>query len=85
MTKMPNKLKIDVPPVTQDEALELMVHHLSLAAAYFEAAPENYDDNIKEIERIMTSEIKGFVSPGLKAAKAWLLAMDYTYNEMKND
>ena len=34
--------KIDsVPPVTEDEAMYLMLHHLALAVAYFEATPED--------------------------------------------
>jgi len=32
---------IDAPSVTEDEAMDLMLHHLALAAAYFEATPED--------------------------------------------
>ena len=30
-----------VLPVTEDEAIDLMLHHLALAVAYFEATPED--------------------------------------------
>lgn len=34
-------LSIDLPRVTSDEACELVVYHLRLAAAYFEATPHD--------------------------------------------
>lgn len=81
--KSQNKLGVDVPCVTPDEALEFMAHHLSLAAAYFEAIPEDHEANIKEIERLMDTGIEGYTSPSLKAAKTWLNIITYEYNEMR--
>ena len=41
-------LNIDAYPVeNEQEALVLMTHHLQLAAAYFEATPENKDEVIE--------------------------------------
>jgi len=86
MSKTKPKLGIDVPPVTEDEALELMIHHLSLAASYYEATPNNYDNNYKEMERIMTlHNIPSYTSPALKAARVWLHAIDEDFKRMKND
>jgi len=34
------RIGIDAPNVSRDEALEFMVHHLQLAAMYFEATTE---------------------------------------------
>ena len=35
------RLPIEVHSVTPDEACELVIHHLRLAAAYFEATPHD--------------------------------------------
>ena len=64
---------IDAPSITRDEATELCVYHLQMAASYFEATP--HDDNIslyEEIDRkIDTHETN-------QAAKAWAkLVLDY--------
>lgn len=40
---------IDVIPVREADAITLMVHHLSLAAAYFEATPEDIQPALDEI------------------------------------
>jgi len=71
--------------VTEDEAFELMIHHLQMAAAYYEATPEDYDTNYKEMERIMDSGIPGFTTAALKAARAWFYAIDVDYKRMKTD
>lgn len=68
-----NRVTIDVPPVTEDEAVELMVHHLALAAAYYEAVPEDGAAVRGEVERLMTDhQLPTWRSPGLQAACAWL-------------
>lgn len=44
---MSEVLHIDAPPVTRDEAVELCIYHLRLAAMYYEATP---DDDNKQLE-----------------------------------
>lgn len=41
-------VKIDPPPVSRDAAVEIVVHHLAIAATYFEATPEDYGKQIEE-------------------------------------
>lgn len=40
---------VDAPPVRRSEAVKLMVHHLELAAMYFEATPDTTVDALAEI------------------------------------
>jgi len=68
---------IDIPPVTQDEALELMLHHLSIAQAYFEATPET-DETILELLRI-AKERELHKEP----IRLWFNAMTTVYEKMK--
>jgi hypothetical protein len=37
---MPDKVQVDLPPVSQENAVTLVVHHLALAMGYFQALPE---------------------------------------------
>lgn len=61
---------VDMPPVeNEQEALVLMLHHLKLAAAYFEATPTVFD--VPE----------HFSSP---AIWAWVVAMAALYPEEDN-
>jgi hypothetical protein len=48
---MAETFEIDAPRVTRDEATELCVHHMMLAATYFEATPD--DDNTSIICEIV--------------------------------
>ena len=59
---------IDIPPVQDEqEALILMIHHLQLAAAYFEATPDP----------ILMGDLPwGFHTP---AYVAWIKAMEKLY------
>lgn len=66
---------IDAPPVkNQQEALTLMLHHLGLAARYFEATPE--DDALCKAAIIATLD-----DHGKEAALAWFDEMDAAYRE----
>jgi hypothetical protein len=50
---MAETFEIDPPLVTRDEATELCVHHMMLAAAYFEVSPDDENKSInQEILRI---------------------------------
>lgn len=42
----------DAPAVTRDMALELMAHHLSLAAMYFEQVADS-DETVPELRRLL--------------------------------
>ncbi len=76
----------NLPRVTRDEALELMIHHLQMASVYYEAVPGDEDSNRAELERIMGREIVGaYVPPELPAARAWLTSMDTSYAQLKKD
>lgn len=83
MKKSQYKLGIDVPRVTRDVALKLMVHHIELAAAYYEATPEDKGAVRLEAERLLKSSIPGFEDPAIVAARAMLIALNAHYEAMK--
>ena len=59
-------MNIDAPSVAdEDEAVVLMLHHLRLAAAYFEATP-----------KAITLDFEDFSQP---AIVAWIAAMEALY------
>lgn len=63
-------INVCVPPVEDEqEALQLMLHHLTLAASYFEATPKDI------------SVPDSFSAP---AMRAWLEAMEGLYPEEDN-
>ncbi len=81
---MPNFLGVDPPRVTRDQALELMVHHLELAAMYYEATPKDHEAVKTEAERlIMEKELVGHVPPALLAMRSWLHTINNVYKEME--
>jgi len=83
--KADGKLLLSSPPrVTRDEALELMVHHLQLAAMYYEATSHDESAVAIEVNRIMSEDVIGFDPPGKLAAQAWLRSMNDTYGSYKN-
>ena len=84
-TKIKHKVGVDVPPVTEDEALEFVIHHLSLAAAYYEATPNDSNNNLKEMERMMASGIQNYETPALKAARAWFSTIEADFERMRNN
>lgn len=61
-------MNIDAPPVNDGtEALVLMLHHLRLAAMYFEATPEEYPHSYCD---------EDFSRP---AIRAWVTNMEALY------
>ncbi len=45
-------VRLDPPPVSRDAAVEIVVHHLALAATYFEATPDDRCAQLlEEVER----------------------------------
>jgi hypothetical protein len=76
-------LGVDAPRVTPGEALELMAHHLQLAAMYYEATTKNHLWAHKEMERLMNRDMEN--SPCFVAARTWLNQIKYAYDEMADD
>lgn len=66
--------------VTQDEALEFAIHHLRLAALFFEAGPDSYKIWEEEIKRILS---RGLDTPAQHAALDWLSSIHRIYEKMK--
>ncbi len=79
------KIGFDAPRESPDFALELMVHHLKLAAMYYEGCPPSDVANSEEMERILASEIPGHVTPELTGARVWMQAMHKYYADLKRE
>lgn len=73
-----NTVAIDAPRVRPDVALELMVHHLQLAAMYFEAIPEG-PASFDEMVRLLREDERA-----LAGAREWYDAINQFYEEMKD-
>lgn len=72
---MTERIGVDAPRITQDEAERFMAHHLSLAAMYFEATGSDLKDR--------TSDVFGDVHEGAKAAaEAFLRSLDEYYRNL---
>ena len=69
------RVRVDTPTVTPDEAVELMAHHLALAAAYYEATPQQ--STLTEMLRLIKKE------PAREAARQWFIEIDSYYAELK--
>lgn len=79
---------VDFPEVTRDEAIELCCYHLRMAAAYYEATPDDKNAQLhEELERVCM--VKG--PPGsedtraLVPARAWLDSIWNYYEGLKKD
>lgn len=70
-----DRVRIDPPTVHPDEAVELMAHHLALAAAYYEATPT--EGVLPEVLRLIEKE------PAKEAAQEWLSALDDYYEDLR--
>lgn len=69
---------VDAPRTTSKQAVELMVHHLQLAAMYFEAAPLNTEKIITKCLELIRDED----SPSARASIAFLRALDKYFIEL---
>lgn len=69
--------------VTPDEALEIMAHHLSIAAIFYEATPTDEAAVLAEVEKLLASDIPDYDCPELIGARAWLAALNAYYAEVK--
>lgn len=73
---------VDAPRVTRDRAVELMIHHLELAAMYFEATPEDEAVVRGECERLMARRKVGtLTAPVVFGMRVWLAEMNRVYRE----
>jgi hypothetical protein len=79
------RVGVDAPRVSRDVALELMVHHLQLAAMYYEATPDDDAAVAAEVERLLISEIPYHETPALRAARPWLEAIRAHYERLRRE
>lgn len=80
---MSEQYGFDGPKVSRDEATELCVYHLRMAAALYQVVPE--DDNFainEELDRQFAGDI---AHVSLEPARAWAQLMLNGYNRMKDD
>lgn len=72
---------LDVLRTTEDEAVELAVHHISLAFVYFHNAP-NGARIAEEIDRLITVERGvGYEGPVRAAMKAFFSTLTLIYED----
>lgn len=80
---MTHRVEIDSIRVTEDEARELMFHHLLLAQRFFEAIdddPKEYDTTMKELKRTL-----GHDSAAFEGARAFIVALTNYYDDLKRE
>lgn len=65
---------------TEDEATELVAHHLLMAALYFEATPKDFRKTHGEIKRILLGKGE---TEARNAASAFLENINASYEAMK--
>lgn len=80
MTRKDDAVGVDAPDTTRDEATELMVHHLQLAAMYFEATPESDAETREEVRRLLADDDRA-----LAGALPFYEALVAHYDAMKDD
>lgn len=72
-----------LPRVTDDEAVELMVHHLDLAAIYYKNTPDDLAAVETEVKRLMTRDPPGFEGDAWAGALAFLRAISEYHEKLK--
>lgn len=82
-----DKMGLDAPRVTRDEALELCAHHIKLATMYFEAVPDMTPEVIEEFQRLIKSDVPTHVSPCEKAGMEWFknIEMAYEFSKLSDE
>lgn len=68
------KVSIDPARIREADAVRLMAHHLSLAAAYFEATPDTAVQALAELPDVFEGN-----AMALGPARQWYLAMAKAY------
>lgn len=72
---------VDFPSINKEEAVFAAIHHLRLAAAFFEAGPEGKAEFMLELARKCTSDD----DPTYIGAAAFLEALDQHYLKLAED
>jgi hypothetical protein len=67
-------VSVDAPRVHPSDAVRLMVHHLALAAMYFEATPSEHAPALAEMARQLDKDLV------LPAARAFFETLDAAYD-----
>ena len=76
------RVQVDTTPVDQDQAAALVAHHLAMAAALFQALPE---DNEEEAMRAaLEAQFQGFELER-EAADAFALSIIASYDALKDE
>jgi hypothetical protein len=79
---MTDRLSCDMPKHTRDEATELCVYHLRMAASLFQLVPDDENKSLlSEIDR-QCDDILPAVD--IAPAKLWAAAMLAAYEDMKD-
>lgn len=79
---MSNKVQVDTPPVLQDQAAWLVVHHLALAFGYYQALPE--DGELAALKTEIDEQFQGF-SLEATIAKNTCVDLFNKYEALKDD
>ena len=80
---MTERLSYDAPKLTRDEATELCVYHLRMAASLFELVP---DDNNAALLYEIDRQCDGILpAVNVAPAKLWAASMLAAYDEMKDN
>lgn len=72
----PDAVGLDAPRVHPADAVKLMVHHLQLAAMYFEAVPDEHAPSLAEMARQLNPDTT------LPASREWFRVMAEAYAAM---
>lgn len=78
---MSERMQYDAPKHTRDEATELCVYHLRMAASLFQLVPD--DNNLAIDSEINRQCSSGIDAVDLDPARSWADAMLAAYNKMK--
>lgn len=71
------QINVCAPAVTEEQAIALVVHHLQLAAMYFEATPDDRGRSV--ISQIENEEIP---APCAGASESFVKSMDAYYRAL---
>lgn len=80
---MTERFSVDAPKLTRDEATELCVYHIRMAAALFQIVPDDGNEAIRsEILRQTSDDLEEVERA---PAMTWAAMMYKAYEDMKED
>jgi hypothetical protein len=88
---MDKRYGIEFPAVTPDEAVEFVIHHLKLAAMFYEACPEDNIQLREELIRICrpnattTQELRGSHLSAYLGGAAFIEAISAHYVRLRQE